>query len=191
MILSTILYVNFFYLIIVVLFHSKHSLLLFLETPKIPIIIKYPKTINSTESEILKIEAQYVAYPEAIVKWYKDGHVLHPCPQLDFVMGPNGNIALVIEKATLEDAGDYEIAVSNELGEATGQIEVQVKPALTAPAFITPLKDSKVVEGFPAKLQFKLSGFPLPNISWYLKKFILFYIWDKYLRTYILIFKDT
>lgn len=92
-------------------------------------------------------------------------------------MGPNGNIALVIEKATLGDAGDYEIAVSNELGEATGQIEVQVEPALTAPAFITPLKDSKVVEGFPAKLQFKLSGFPLPSIAWYLKKLYYFTFW--------------
>lgn len=100
------------------------------------------------------------------MKWYKDGHVLHPCPQLDFVMGPNGNVALVIEKATLGDAGDYEMVVSNELGKATGQIEVEVKPAQTAPVFITPLRDSKVVEGFPAKIQFKLSGFPLPDLAW-------------------------
>lgn len=100
------------------------------------------------------------------MKWFKDGHVLHPCPRLDFVMGPNGNIALVIEKTSLEDAGEYEIVVSNELGKATGKIEVEVKPAPSAPAFITPLRDSKVVEGFPAKLQFKLSGFPLPDIEW-------------------------
>lgn len=100
------------------------------------------------------------------MKWYKEGHILHPCPQLDFVMGPNGNIALVIEKATLEDAGAYEVVVSNDLGKAAGQIEVNVKPAATAPGFITPLRDSKVVEGFPAKLEFKLSGFPLPDISW-------------------------
>lgn len=137
-----------------------------LEIPKMPIIINHPKNISIDEGEILKIEAQYVAYPEAIVKWYKDGHVLHPCPQLDFVMGPNGNIALVIEKASLEDAGEYEVVVSNELGKTNGHIKVEVKPAPTAPIFITPLKDSKVVEGFPAKLQFKLSGFPLPDIAW-------------------------
>lgn len=101
-----------------------------------------------------------------MVKWYKDGHVLHPCPQVDFVMGPNGNIALIIEKSTLQDAGDYEVVVSNELGKAAAQLEVKVKPADTAPAFITPLRDSKVVEGFPAKLQFKLSGYPLPEIAW-------------------------
>lgn len=100
------------------------------------------------------------------MKWFKDGHVLHPCPQLDFVMGPNGNIALVIEKTSLEDAGEYEVVVSNELGKVTGKIEVEVKPAPSAPTFITPLRDSKVVEGFPAKLQFKLSGFPLPDIQW-------------------------
>lgn len=81
-------------------------------------------------------------------------------------MGPNGNIALVIEKATIEDAGDYEVVVSNDLGKASGQVEVTVKPAATKPAFITPLRDSKVVEGFPAKLQIKLSGYPLPDIAW-------------------------
>jgi len=81
-------------------------------------------------------------------------------------MGPNGNIALVIEKSTLGDNGTYEVVVSNELGKANAQIEVKVKPAATAPTFITPLRDSKVVEGFPAKLQFKLSGYPLPDISW-------------------------
>lgn len=129
-------------------------------------MIKHPNQVHVNEGEILKIEAQYVAYPDAIVKWYKDGHVLHPCPQIDFVMGPNGNIALVIEKSTLEDVGDYEIVVSNELGKASGKIEVNIKPAATVPAFITPLKDSKVVEGFPAKLPFRLSGFPLPDIAW-------------------------
>lgn len=91
---------------------------------------------------------------------------MHPCPQLDFVLGPNGNIALVIEKSVLEDAGDYEVVVSNDLGKAAAQIEVKVKPAAAAPVFITPLRDSKVVEGFPAKIPFKLSGFPLPEISW-------------------------
>lgn len=143
-----------------------YLLIIFLELPKTPIIIKHPTNIDVIEGDVLKIEAQYVAYPEAFVKWYKDGHVLHPCPQLDFVMGPNGNIALVLEKSTLEDTGNYEVVVSNELGESNAQIEVKVKPAATAPAFITPLRDYKVVEGFPAKLQFKLSGFPLPDISW-------------------------
>ncbi|XP_026820148.1 obscurin-like isoform X6 [Rhopalosiphum maidis] len=136
------------------------------ELPKKPILIKHPNKVDVNENEILKIEAQYVAYPDAIVKWYKDGHVLHPCPQIDFVMGPNGNVALVIEKATLGDAGDYEIVVSNELGKADGQIKVKVNPAATVPAFIMPLRDSKVVEGFPAKLPFRLSGFPLPEIAW-------------------------
>ncbi|XP_025192239.1 obscurin isoform X4 [Melanaphis sacchari] len=136
------------------------------ELPKKPIIIKHPKQVEVNENEILKIEAQYVANPDAIVKWYKDGHVLHPCPQIDFVMGPNGNIALVIEKATLGDAGEYEIVVSNELGKAESQIEVRVNPAATEPAFIMPLRDSKVVEGFPAKLPFRLSGFPHPEITW-------------------------
>lgn len=136
--------------------------------PKKPIIINHPNQINVTEGEILKIEAQYIAYPDAIVKWYKDGHVLHPCPQLDFVIGPNGNVALVIENPRIEDSGDYEIVVSNELGKDTAPIEVKVKPASTAPSFITPLKDSKVVEGFPIKLQIELSGYPLPDLSWYL-----------------------
>ncbi|KAL4084740.1 hypothetical protein QTP88_027657 [Uroleucon formosanum] len=136
------------------------------ELPKKPVIIKHPNQVDVNEGEILKIEAQYVAYPDAIVKWYKEGHILHPCPQIDFVIGPNGNIALVIEKATLRDDGDYKIVVSNELGKAAGQIQVKVKPAATVPDFIMPLRDSKVVEGFPAKLPFRLSGFPLPEMAW-------------------------
>lgn len=136
------------------------------ELPKEPIILKHPKNLDISEGEILKIEAQYAANPDAMVKWYKDGHVLHPCPQLDFVMGPNGNIALIIEKPTLQDAGDYEVVLSNELGKAAAQAEVKVKPAAAEPDFTTPLKDSKVVEGFPAKLQVKLSGYPVPQLSW-------------------------
>ncbi|XP_050440788.1 obscurin isoform X49 [Adelges cooleyi] len=145
---------------------TTNTALVVTETPKTPIIIKNPKDVNITEGDAIKIEAQYQAHPAALIKWYKDGHLLYPCPQLDFVMGPNGYIALIIEKSKLEDAGIYEVVISNELGKASSQAKATVIPAPKAPEFITPLKNSKVVEGFPAKFQIQLSGYPHPELSW-------------------------
>ncbi|XP_050523342.1 obscurin isoform X47 [Daktulosphaira vitifoliae] len=138
------------------------------ETPKSPVIIKHSKTIVVTEGDTLKIEAQYAAYPAPLVKWYKDGHLLYPCPRIDFIMLPNGHIALSVEKSKLEDIGTYELVVSNDLGKSSETIEVTVIPASKVPEFIIPLKDSKIVEGFPARFSVQLSGYPLPELAWFI-----------------------
>lgn len=104
----------------------------------------------------------------------KDGHVLHPCPQMDFICGPKSTYGLTIEKATLSDIGQYSVIISNRCGEETNNNFVKVTPADNAPVFQTQLQSIKVVEGFPAKLEVKVDGFPLPKLTWLV---LFLYFW--------------
>lgn len=91
---------------------------------------------------------------------------MHPCPQLDFVCGPNGVYGLNIERATLSDIGQYTAVVSNRCGEESSNGVVRVTPADKAPTFQTQLQPTKVVEGYPAKLEVKVVGYPVPKMTW-------------------------
>lgn len=86
---------------------------------------------------------------------------------MDFVCGPNNTYGLTIEKAALTDIGQYACVVSNKCGEESSNSVVKVTPADTAPAFQTQLQPVKVVDGYPAKLEAKITGYPVPKMSWY------------------------
>lgn len=71
-----------------------------------------------------------------------------------------------IESARPEDAGTYSVVVANKLGDVTGIAKVHVEPKDKKPAFVKDLQDTKVVEGFPIKLEVKVIGHPQPEIQW-------------------------
>lgn len=85
---------------------------------------------------------------------------------MDFVCGPNSIYGLVIEKATLPDLGQYSAIVSNRSGEESSSCNVKIIPSDKAPVFQTQLQPVKVVDGYPAKLEVKVDGFPLPKLTW-------------------------
>lgn len=91
---------------------------------------------------------------------------MHPCPQLDFVTAPNGVYGLTIERVALTDLGQYSAVISNKCGEESSNSVVSVTPADKVPTFQTQLQPTKVVEGYPAKLEVKVAGFPLPKLTW-------------------------
>ncbi|XP_065224775.1 uncharacterized protein LOC135848732 isoform X2 [Planococcus citri] len=136
------------------------------QAPKKPSFIKNLSDVTVVEGEPIKLEAQVAAFPEPRVKWLKDGHQIHPCPQYDFISAPNGIYGLTIERSTIPDLGQYSIVVSNKCGDETSNSVVRVTPADKAPAFQTQLQPTKVVEGYPAKLEVKVTGFPLPKLTW-------------------------
>jgi len=45
--------------------------------------------------EPLKLEAQVTGFPAPEVKWYKDGMLLRPSPEINFINSPNGQIGLM------------------------------------------------------------------------------------------------
>lgn len=96
----------------------------------------------------------------------KDGHPLHPCPQMDFISGPNNTYGLTIDKATLQDIGTYSVIISNKCGEESSACFVKIIPADKAPIFLKQLQPVKVVEGYPAKMEVKVDGYPNPKLEW-------------------------
>ncbi len=85
---------------------------------------------------------------------------------MDFICGPNGTYGLTIDKATIGDIGVYSVVISNKCGEESCSNSVQVTPSDKAPQFQAQLQPIKVVEGYPAKLEVKVDGFPLPKLTW-------------------------
>lgn len=85
---------------------------------------------------------------------------------MDFISGPNNTYGLTVDKATLQDIGTYSVIISNKCGEESNASFVKVIPADKAPVFETQLKPVKVVEGYPAKMEVKVDGYPLPKLEW-------------------------
>uniref|UniRef100_A0A1B6FN80 Obscurin n=1 Tax=Cuerna arida TaxID=1464854 RepID=A0A1B6FN80_9HEMI len=132
---------------------------------------KFTKDLSDTkalEGEPLKLEAQVVAFPQPEVKWTKDGHPLRASPHVILSSTPSGLVTLAIDKVKPEDAGSYELTVSNRLGDINTKAKVEVGQKEKKPTFLAQLQPVSVVEGFPAKMEVKVSGHPPPKISWFL-----------------------
>lgn len=123
---------------------------------------------------IFSCKSNYCA-ANTLLNRLKDGHPLHPCPQMDFVCGPNSTYGLTIEKATPQDMGQYSAIISNKSGEESSSGNVKVTPSDKAPVFQTQLQPVKVVEGYPAKLEVKVDGFPLPKLTWLVLVLMIFF----------------
>lgn len=115
----------------------------------------------------LRLEAQIAAYPAPEVKWFKDGIPIRPTQNINFINQPGGIIGLVVDALRPEDAGQYEVKVTNRLGEATGTAAVEVQAREKRPTFDSHLMPVAVVEGFPAKFEVKVSGHPKPTLKWF------------------------
>ncbi|XP_046661140.1 obscurin isoform X2 [Homalodisca vitripennis] len=132
---------------------------------------KFTKELSDAkalEGEPLKLEAQVVAFPPPEVKWTKDGHPLRASPHVILSSTPSGLVTLAIDKVKPEDAGSYELTVSNRLGDINTKAKVEVGQKEKKPTFLAQLQPVSVVEGFPAKMEVKVSGHPPPKISWFL-----------------------
>ncbi|XP_070068460.1 obscurin isoform X3 [Drosophila takahashii] len=117
--------------------------------------------------EPLKLEAQVTGFPAPEVKWYKDGMLLRPSPEINFINSPNGQIGLIIDSAQPLDAGVYKCLIANKGGEIEGVSKVEIVPKESKPVFVAELQDSSSIEGFPVKMDIKVIGNPKPKLQWF------------------------
>lgn len=103
-----------------------------------------------------------------------------PCPfqivpdgkRIKAVSMADGSQALIIEKATPEDAGEYQVIAGNTEGTSSckGTINVvgKVQSDLSEqkPGFVNPMRDVYVEEGQPLNLSVSFIGNPIPDVSW-------------------------
>ncbi|XP_012273370.1 obscurin isoform X3 [Orussus abietinus] len=135
-------------------------------SPRRPSFTKSLENAKVVVGQPVKLEAQIVGFPNPEVQWIKDGVLVRPTKEINFVNEPNGMIGLSIEKARPEDAGTYSLIVSNKLGEIKGVAKVDVEEKERKPGFLATLHPLTVVEGFPAKMEVKVIGKPVPTLKW-------------------------
>ncbi|XP_043645488.1 obscurin isoform X5 [Drosophila teissieri] len=131
---------------------------------------KFLKPITSQTvvvGEPLKLEAQVTGFPAPEVKWYKDGMLLRPSPEINFINSPNGQIGLIIDAAQPLDAGVYKCVIANKGGEIEGVSKVEIVPKESKPVFVAELQDASSIEGFPVKMDIKVVGNPKPKLQWF------------------------
>ena len=79
----------------------------------------------------------------------------------------DGTVRLKIDYLKPEDAGIYNLIVSNNLGESIQSAKVSIQNKPKKPDFLEDLPSLvKVVEGFPIKLSVQAVGYPQPSIQW-------------------------
>ncbi|XP_050295068.1 obscurin-like isoform X13 [Anthonomus grandis grandis] len=114
----------------------------------------------------MRLEAQVEAYPPPEIKWFKDGVPVRASSNIHFEKHPDGRVALVVDIMKPENAGKYELKVTNKLGEAVGDALITTERKPTRPQFLQSLFPQTVVEGFPVKMEVKAEGYPAPTITW-------------------------
>ncbi|XP_047520184.1 obscurin isoform X6 [Pieris napi] len=135
-------------------------------TPRKPSFSQELEDTKVMVGQPVKLEARVMAFPAPEVKWFKDGLPIRPSQAVNFINQPGGVIGLAIDACKPEDAGVYSLTLSNKLGEAASKASVEVAQKERKPAFIAELMPSKVIEGFPVKMEVKVLGHPQPIIKW-------------------------
>uniref|UniRef100_A0A1A9ZZH6 Obscurin n=1 Tax=Glossina pallidipes TaxID=7398 RepID=A0A1A9ZZH6_GLOPL len=138
-------------------------------TPK-PLPPRFVKPLQDqkiTVGEVLKLEAHVDGFPAPEIKWFKDGVLLRPSKEINFINNPNGQIGISIDSATPQYSGIYKCVISNKGGEVESTAKIQVLPKPSKPEFIAELQDSRSVEGFPVKMDVKIVANPLPEVKWF------------------------
>ncbi|NWQ95845.1 PALLD protein, partial [Burhinus bistriatus] len=113
-------------------------------------------------------EAALRGLPTPDLSWQLNGRPIRPDSSHKMLVRENGVHSLIIEPVTARDAGIYTCIASNRAGENTFSLEliVAAKEVHKAPVFIEKLQNTGVTEGFPVRLECRISGEPSPQIFW-------------------------
>lgn len=107
--------------------------------------------------------------PPPVTSWLKDGK---PCdPARYAIRNENGVCQLSLDAAAKADGGEYVCVAENREGSTRTACQLTVTDPegldIVAPKFLEPLMDVCVLEGHELILECKVSGKPLPQITWY------------------------
>ena len=101
-----------------------HQMLKYLvEVP--PTIVKIPETITVVDGQDCEINIEVTGLPSPNVKWSYLAEDLTTNSKYKITSDGNHH-QLRIQHATAQDAGEYQVICSNNLGRATGKINVRI-----------------------------------------------------------------
>ncbi|XP_047356866.1 obscurin isoform X6 [Vespa velutina] len=143
------------------------------EKEKRPDFVGSLQPLSVVENLPAKLEVKVIGKPTPELQWLHNGEEIVPDGKhLNIISQPDGTHTLIIDKATLEDAGEYQVVAGNTEGTASCKAKLDIVGKLREdipqekPAFLTLLRDISVEEGQPLLLSASFNGNPIPDITW-------------------------
>ncbi|NXC38411.1 PALLD protein, partial [Penelope pileata] len=133
-----------------------------------PHFLQAPGDMTVQEGKLCRMDCKVSGLPTPDLSWQLNGRPIRPDSSHKMLVRENGVHSLIIEPVTARDAGIYTCVASNRAGESTFSLEliVAAKEVHKAPVFIEKLQNTGVTEGFPVRLECRISGEPAPQIFW-------------------------
>nr|6FWX_A Chain A, Titin,Titin,Titin [Homo sapiens]6FWX_B Chain B, Titin,Titin,Titin [Homo sapiens] len=132
-----------------------------------PNFVQRLQSMTVRQGSQVRLQVRVTGIPTPVVKFYRDGAEIQS--SLDFQISQEGDLySLLIAEAYPEDSGTYSVNATNSVGRATSTAELLVQGETTqAPTFTQPLQSVVVLEGSTATFEAHISGFPVPEVSWF------------------------
>ncbi|XP_055686187.1 obscurin isoform X7 [Lutzomyia longipalpis] len=130
---------------------------------------KLKKKLKDTEvnaGDNLTLEVEIYAVPEPKVVWYKDGQEVRADARIKISRDTQRleSYWLTLNLVKEQDAGEYEVKVSNPLGIVETRSQVTV---ITVPEILSSdIKDHTVYESLPISYEIQARGIPEPEANW-------------------------
>ncbi|XP_043530454.1 palladin [Chiloscyllium plagiosum] len=133
-----------------------------------PHFLQAPGDMIVQEGKLCRMDCKVSGLPTPDLIWQLNGKQIRSDSSHKMLVRENGVHSLVIEPATARDAGMYTCIATNRAGQNSFSLEliVAAKEMVRAPAFIEKLQNTGVAEGYPIRLECRVSGVPYPQIFW-------------------------
>ncbi|GAB1293183.1 Palladin [Apodemus speciosus] len=133
-----------------------------------PHFLQAPGDLTVQEGKLCRMDCKVSGLPTPDLSWQLDGKPVRPDSAHKMLVRENGVHSLIIEPVTSRDAGVYTCTATNRAGQNSFNLELVVvaKEAHKAPVFIEKLQNTGVADGYPVRLECRVSGLPPPQIFW-------------------------
>ncbi|CAF4411341.1 unnamed protein product, partial [Rotaria sp. Silwood2] len=127
-----------------------------------PTIVKIPETITVVDGQDCEINIEVTGLPSPVVKWSHLAEDLTTNSKYKITSDGN-NHQLRIQHASVQDAGEYQVLCTNNVGRVAGKIIVRIS---SPPIIVEPLKDLFVPMKRTARLETRIDAFPEAKATW-------------------------
>ncbi|KAM3875732.1 palladin isoform 2-T2 [Diretmus argenteus] len=133
-----------------------------------PHFLQAPGDLIVQEGRLCRMDCKVSGLPTPDLIWQLNGQTIRPDSAHKMLVRENGVHSLVIEPVSSRDAGIYTCIASNRAGQNSFNLEliVAAKEMHKAPSFVEKLQNTSVAEGYPVRLECRVTGVPYPQIFW-------------------------
>uniref|UniRef100_UPI003AB0F721 palladin isoform X1 n=1 Tax=Centroberyx gerrardi TaxID=166262 RepID=UPI003AB0F721 len=133
-----------------------------------PHFLQAPGDLIVQEGRLCRMDCKVSGLPTPDLIWQLNGQTIRPDSAHKMLVRENGVHSLVIEPVSNRDAGIYTCIASNRAGQNSFNLEliVAAKEMHKAPSFVEKLQNTSVAEGYPVRLECRVTGVPYPQIFW-------------------------